>query len=137
MVPLDKDSRTQRFMSGGRPRVRHRPDPQQVALWSAPVDRADALAGAARPQVVPSRGCPYREGVAHAEQAGAVVVVQTVEGGCGGIRREDQVVPGATGARTSMKGAGHRHGAGGAEEAPGRPTAPFGQANAASGIVDS
>ena len=103
MVPLDKDSRTQRFMSGGRPRVRHRPDPRQVALWSARADRADALAGAARPQVVPSRGCPYREGVAHAEQAGAVVV-QTVEGGCGGIRREDRVVPGATGARTTMMG---------------------------------
>jgi hypothetical protein len=42
-------------------------------------------------------------GVEDAEQAGAVVV-QTVEGGCGGIRREDQVIPGATGARTTMMG---------------------------------
>ena len=39
----------------------------------------------------------------HAERAGAVVV-QTVEGGCGGIRRADRVVPGATGARTTMMG---------------------------------
>jgi len=41
--------------------------------------------------------------VAHAEQAGAVVV-QTVKGGCAGIRRPDRVVPGATGARTMMMG---------------------------------
>jgi hypothetical protein len=41
--------------------------------------------------------------VEQAEQAGAIVV-QTVEGGCGGIRREDRVVPGATGARTTTMG---------------------------------
>jgi hypothetical protein len=41
--------------------------------------------------------------VEQAEQAGAVVV-QTVQGGCGGIRREDRVVPGATGARPTVMG---------------------------------
>jgi hypothetical protein len=53
--------------------------------------------------VVGPSGCPYREQVAESEQSGAVVV-QTVEGGCGGTRREERVVPGSTGARTTRMG---------------------------------